>query len=531
VVLSPRRPALARALIVPDEQTWTMSGADPAGEGLRPVFALGHADRLLVPEVLPVPLNEALRSRLAELSGGVEVGTRRLPGLEGQPVAPVLARAEVGAAGGPGNASGGGDTHGAAARHEHNPTSEHPSEESPDMAHAAEQGQPEAHVGHGGDEGDQQHSGHDVSSKGGGHDHDRDGHEMHDADQGMHGGGHNMQGDHGDMMAIVGEPSADGLVMESIELRYGPLGTPLPGGLAVDVTLDGDVVAESTVQALLSTGVSAPGTPSVPDLLTPVAWTLAIEAGAEGQVRASPWRGVAALEAERAVSHLVWLRALGRLLGWRLLVERCTLAIDGMLTLAHDLARRDEDRSERASSELSALERASARAHGVAALVRRSRVLRLRTAGLGPVTSEHAQRVGLRGPVARASGLADDGRAGEAVYDPLGFEPVVRSGGDAYARTLVRAEEAQESLRLAGAALRAEADGTSTSAPFLAPGKAVEGPRGPIHAEQHADGWRLAAPGTDEVLRTAGEAMVGAEWSAALVALASFDLSPWRVGA
>jgi len=29
----------------------------------------------------------------------------------------------------------------------------------------------------------------------------------------------------------------------------------------------------------------------------------------------------------------------------------------------------------------------------------------------------------------------------------------------------------------------------------------------------------------------AGEAMVGAEWSAALVTLASFDLSPWRIGA
>jgi Ni,Fe-hydrogenase III large subunit len=269
----------------------------------------------------------------------------------------------------------------------------------------------------------------------------------------------------------------------------------------------------------------------VPDLLSFVAWTLAIECAAEGQVRGSPWRGVAALEVERAVSHLVWLRALGRLLGWRLLVGRCTVASEGLPSLTHHLAGRADDSDERAPSALSALQRASARAHGVAALVRRSRVFRLRTAGVGTVTSEHAEGVGLRGPVARASGLGDDARAGDAFYDRLGFEPVVHGGGDAYARTLVRTEEAQDSLRLAGAALRADADGTSSPVSFPAPGKAVEGPRGPVDAEQRADSWRLAAPGTEQALRTAGEAMVGAEWSDALVALGSFDLSPWRVGA
>lgn len=516
MVLTARGTALVRAFIVPDEQTWTMSGRDPAAEGLRPVFALGEAERLLVPEVVPAALNEALRSRLAELPGDVAVETRTPPGLQGEPVAAILAGAELGPGAVPGNGSGVGDTHGPAAHHEHDATSEHSSEESPDAAHAVEQGRHEMHGGHRADEGDKRHSGHDMSSEGGGHDHDHSGHGMH--------------GDHGDMMAIVGEPSADGLVMEPIELRFGPLGTPLPGGLAVDVTLDGDVVSASTLEALLNSEGSAHGTPSVPDLLAPVAWTLAIEGGAEGQVRASSWRGVAALEVERAVSHLVWLRALGRLVGWRMFVDRCTVALEGLPSLTHDLAGRDEDGVAHASSALSPLQRASARAHGVAALLRRSRVFRMRTAGVGTVTSEHAERVGLRGPVARASGLRDDARAGHPLYDRLEFEPVVHGGGDAYARALVRAEEARDSLRLAGAALREDADETSISAPFLA-SKAVEGPRGPLRAEQHADGWRLAAPGTEEALRTAGEAMVGAEWSDALVTLASFDLSPWRVGA
>jgi Ni,Fe-hydrogenase III large subunit len=166
----------------------------------------------------------------------------------------------------------------------------------------------------------------------------------------------------------------------------------------------------------------------------------------------------------------------------------------------------------------------------MAALVARSRLLRLRTAGLGVLTTEQAREDGLRGPAARASGLRDDARAGHALYDRLGFEPVLRTGGDAYARTLVRAEEAREALRLAQAALRADADATPTAARFAVDGQ-LEGPRGPLRAEHRGAGWQLAAPGAEAALRAAGEAMVGAEWSAALVALASFDLSPWRVGA
>jgi Ni,Fe-hydrogenase III large subunit len=236
---------------------------------------------------------------------------------------------------------------------------------------------------------------------------------------------------------------------------------------------------------------------------------------------------VAALEVERAVSHLAWLRALGRLLGWPLLVGRCALALEGLPALAHELIRRNEGSGEDNATALSVLQRASARAYRVAALLRRSRLLRLRTAGLGALTSEQAREAGLRGPVARASGLRDDARAGHALYQRLGFEPVLRTGGDAYARTLVRAEEARDSLRLAEAALQADAEGI----PAAAPAGELEGPRGPLRVERRAVGWHLAAPGADEAIEAAGHAMVGAEWSAALVALASFDLSPWRVGA
>lgn len=460
MVLTTRRKApLAPTLIVPDEQTWTLSGTDPASRGLRPVFALGQAERLLVPEALPGPLTEALRSVLAQLPIGIEIQTLVLPRVHGE---------STGTA--------------------------------PYEAHAGEH---------------DQHAGHGTY----GWDHD------------MGGDHHHMGGDHHDMMAIVGEPSADGLVMEPIQLGFGRLGTPLPGGLALDVTLDGDVVAESSVEALLGSRASGDEPPLPPDLLAPVAWTFAIESAHGERTGVFPWARVAALEAERAVSHLAWLRAFARVLGWQLLVDRCTAALDGLPPLAHELVQWQNERRERDEpAALAVLERASARADGVAALVRGSRSLRLRTAGLGAVTPEYLERVGLRGPVARAAGLRDDTRAGHPLYELLGFEPVAESGGDAHARTLVRAEEVRRSLRLACAALQAGVDGKSTAAAFAGPGQAVEGPRGPLHAEQRADGWRLDAPGSQAALRTAGEAMVDAEWAASLVALASFDLSPWRVG-
>ena len=438
MVLTAVRTPLAPALIVPDEQTWTLSGTDPAGRGIYPVFAPGAADRLLVPPALPRPLQEALDSLVAELPPGVHVETVSLQGMHGD------------------------------------------------------------------------HADHDTH--GGRHDH------------------HDMAGDHDhhDMMAIVGEPSADGLVMEAIELRFGPLGTPLPGGLAVDVTLDGDVVAESSVRALLGPGGSAEGS-SAPDPLAPIAWTIALESGGETRTGAVACVRVAALESERAVSHLAWLRAMGRVLGWQLLVDRCTFALEGLPPLGHQLLAAREPAGDEVAAALPLLERALACAEAVAALVGRSRLLRLRTAGLAVLTRGEADQAGLRGPAARAAGLADDARSGHPLYERLGFRPIVHSGGDAYARALVRAQEAPASLRLACAALRRASEAASDPAELAAPGHPLEGPRGPLRAELRADGPRVDAPGSEAALRVAGEAMLGAEWAAALVALASFDVSPWSV--
>jgi Respiratory-chain NADH dehydrogenase, 49 Kd subunit len=311
----------------------------------------------------------------------------------------------------------------------------------------------------------------------------------------------------------VGEPSADGLVMEPLEFRFGPLGTPLPGGLVAEVTLDGDVVAGCEVTALLTADDGA----AVPDPLTPHAWRAAL-AGAHEMASgvavppAERWIRIAGVEVERALSHMAWLRAFARLLGWPVLVERASRAVTASL----EARRLSEPALGDARSELGSL----------AAFLDGSRSLRWRTAGRGPVPRDHAGGLGLRGPAARASGLAVDARLDDPLYGRLGFQPVVRSDGDALARTLVRAVEAVASVELAIRALEESASGGLGEAlPATANPAVVEGPRGPVVAHLgHA-----TAPGHDAALAAAGDAAVGAEWAAALVGLASFDLSPWRV--
>jgi NADH:ubiquinone oxidoreductase subunit D len=344
----------------------------------------------------------------------------------------------------------------------------------------------------------------------------------------MH-GSHDMHGDHGDMMAIVGEPSADGLVMEPIEVRFGPVGTPLPGGLVVDVTLDGDVVSDAAVHALLSAAGPPNGVPHVPDLLAPVSWRVVIERAA-GDVasEADRWLRLAAVETERAVSHLAWLRSFGRLLGWTPLVGRCTAAL-GALAEPHRQLSGAQATQARPALPVGALEPPRAPVRDVIALVTQSRWLRVRAGGRAVVTAAQARERRLRGPVARASGLAEDSRSHDPLYQRLGFAPLLGSEGDALARTRLRAEEAAAALDLAAGALRAAAAWTPADTMPTAESAIVEAPRGPVEARRTRGGWRLSAPGADEALVAAGDGMRGLEWAAALVVVASFDLSPWRV--
>lgn len=419
---------LTPTLIVPDEQTWTMLGQDPARLGAEPSFESSATSALLLPLQLPEGFDAPLAEVLATLPGGQRVHRQALD----LPSTPEARGGDV----------GGGE-------------------------------------GYGGDEG---HEG------------------------------------HGDMMAIVGEPSADGLVMESIEFRYGPLAIPFPGGLAVEATLDGDAVLAATVTGLPSASPPPGAVPSCPDPLAPAAWAAAL-AGAGG--RSEPCHPFA-VELERAISHLAWLRALSRLLGWTRLTDRASRPLA-------ELTAFDVNRNGRARPDTGVGARLDAASAGTARLIDLlcgSRSLRWRLAGRGVVSPGRAEKRGLDGPSARASGLARDERHGDPLYLSLGYEPLLGDDGDALARTLLRAREVGQSLDLARAAL--VFDGEAAERPGGGSGGgSVEGPRGALRAERGHAGWSLTAPGSTPARTLAAEAMIGEPWQDALAVLASFDLSPW----
>ena len=479
VVTGERRQRI-QALVVPDEQTWTVHGLDPAMLGIEPAFEPRAWRRLFAPDRLPEQLRSALSSYRELLPAGASEEYHSLP-------AAFSATAPV-SHGCPDGDARGDDEHG-------------PS-------------------GHG-------HGAHGHGELG--HSRPEHGQSEHEQPRGHAEHGH---GDHHDMMAIVGDPSEDGLVMEPIRLTYGPLGTTLPGGLEVEVTLDGDVVSACAVSAPLRDD-------EAPDALSPVAWRIAMAGAAERAEGVSAgvsigWLRVAAVEIERAVSHLAWLRSLGRLLDSPRLVAASERALT-VLQVARHVRATDapDDGWLRAAIGQPDLAAAGRHVEELVTFVARSQALRWRMRGRGIVPAARADERRLGGPVARASGLPGDARTGDPFYGRLGFRAVVHARGDAMERTLVRAEEARAAITIAGAAVVAAGLGTSVEEGGIGSREeaVVEGPRGPVHARRSAAGWQSRAPAGEALRRVAGDAMVGLEWSAALVALTSFDVSPWSVGA
>lgn len=171
-----------------------------------------------------------------------------------------------------------------------------------------------------------------------------------------------------------------------------------------------------------------------------------------------------------------WLRLNAKLWGHRYLMDRI---VPGGLT---------DDLDE---AHLAALARQS---HDLAEEVARLRRIYDEHAGLqdrlrdcGIVTKDLAQRLGLTGLAARASGIAVDLRVGNpaAPYDGLDVRCATRPEGDVAARTAVRFDELVESLRLIGLLAETLPDGpTRVAVPSARQGACgigrVEGWRGEV---------------------------------------------------
>lgn len=393
----------------------------------------------------------------------------------------------------------------------------------------------------------------DAHDHAGAHDDDGDAHAgAHDPDEGEHapadhsavhdhhGGAHEDHGGahaHGtmDFMSMVAVTrdlprSRDGLPMDWIEVPFGPFFPGLPGGLRLWLTLDGDGIAEARAESLvgaaavlaepgMTVGRFVDGLASI-DPLAQVAYRLlacrAVEAAASATPAADIQRGrLATAERERVASHLSWLSAFGRQSGppW---LERRAAALQ-LATLRSDV---------------SAVTRLAPAVHAVGRRLSRTPLLRSRLAGLGRLSVGE----GLRGPVARASGLRTDARSDDAGYAALGFELRHASGGDAYARLLQRLDEMEQSLQLIESA-GVLADpvpvdiGTASGEGWAA----VETARGEARLHLTLDQGRVAEARLDTAstlhLRLLPRLLAQQELGDALAIVGSVDISPWEVAA
>jgi len=231
-----------------------------------------------------------------------------------------------------------------------------------------------------------------------------------------------------------------------------------------------------------------------------------------------------ALELERLQSHLLWLGLACHIVGfdfvfmhaWRLrepvlsLAERLTgsrkhfgVNLVGGTTFDVPRAKLPEILAAATEIEREALRLVRA-IQGDDALVSRLK-------GVGVLTPEEARLSGAVGPTARASGLTLDVRRDHpyAAYDRIAFEVVTHEGCDVLARTLVRAGEIFESVRILRGCValldtmpegRVMADVPSALPPGLEGVSAVEAPRGEVFhfvrtGERNGpDRWRVRAP-------------------------------------
>jgi len=175
------------------------------------------------------------------------------------------------------------------------------------------------------------------------------------------------------------------------------------------------------------------------------------------------------------------------------------------------------------------------------AMLEANTIFLVRTQGVGVITRELAQEVGISGPLLRGSGIAHDIRRAEpySSYEDFQFDVPVEAGGDCFARYRVRMREFRESIRIVRQGLDGLPAGPISSRPGvksvaqvkLPKGETyarVEGPRGEVGIYLVSDGatkpyrmkWRGASFSN---LAVAGHILPGHKIADAVAILGSID--------
>lgn len=277
-------------------------------------------------------------------------------------------------------------------------------------------------------------------------------------------------------------------------INIGPVHPSTHGVLRLVVDLDGDTVLNVEphigflhrgVEKLVETRMYMQNSVYMEklDYVAPMSYDEAYVAtvekalGVEVKERAMYVRTVL-LELQRIASHLLWLGSMANDTGqfftvfmWtfsdrdlvlRLLEEAAgarmfyvNMRLGG---LARDLPPGFEERANEVLRYL------SKRVKKYENFLEKNPIFLSRMKGVGVLSKEMAVELGVTGPVLRGSGVNYDVRMNNPyyVYEKLGFEPQVHSGGDCFSRYKVRMFEIKESIRLVTYALEMMPEGDAT---------------------------------------------------------------------
>lgn len=390
--------------------------------------------------------------------------------------------------------------------HENNGEEEHP--------HNNGKGQEEHNSHEHSEEGDKSED--DASHEGHSHNHDDD-----DADDE---GGH----DDMDFMSMVAMTKdlprpKDGLPMNRSEVRFGPFHPGLPGGLCIYFNLDGDTVAEASIEHGLTARNLSESLPmdawELPDFLSalnplsPQSYRLAAQQAfrniSADETATSP-QELLLLEKERIASHLNWLATFANTIGNNWMHQKATAWL------------RSHKKEE---IEIESL-------HQFLDNIRNMPYLRQKLTVGGTIPEQLLHH--LSGPVAKAAGLNHDARSEDKLYQQLGWEPVTHQGNSPWERLLIRLDEMEQSIYLMQEVEENAKEQSNSSHPESGKGTAaIESPRGTLFLDISIEDGQIA----ELTIKSPSKMLAGlvgpmieeAELSDALVAIASLDISPWEI--
>lgn len=179
-------------------------------------------------------------------------------------------------------------------------------------------------------------------------------------------------------------------------------------------------------------------------------------------------------ELSRSHSHLLWLGLLADCMGFESLFMQIWRAREMVMDLQEMTAghrviqstcsiggvRRDIDKEMAKEVDRRLLALKEVLDNTAAPALLHDPSIKRRAVGKGMLSKEQAELLGAVGPTSRGSGVAIDIRqTGYAAYREVGFEPVVETAGDSYARTIVRAREVYQSIELMRKSLAMMPDG------------------------------------------------------------------------